>query len=274
MSEELKQDPGFGSSLALLDALGIGPVWVRRELAVEEVQAAHAKGLAQESAAGVPAAPVEARQVITPEPVVAEVKLPVAAPVAQPSVPAARPAPAAWRSPKAREAAGEPPPVAAVDAPAPDFNRMQQARQTGEQLLRFLQDGRPADLLRGMALIPLAFLFDALDGRMGELFGRIRVDAQHRRVDRAGVDGAGMATTISEDEIADTLAINLKGAILTAREGARRMMAQGVTNGRIVLIASITADISLSAASSIAAASSSRSSGVNGSSPKTCVSMK
>jgi NAD(P)-dependent dehydrogenase (short-subunit alcohol dehydrogenase family) len=50
-----------------------------------------------------------------------------------------------------------------------------------------------------------------------------------------------MATTISEEEIEQTLAINLKGAILTAREGARRMIANGVTNGRIVLIASITA---------------------------------
>jgi len=57
----------------------------------------------------------------------------------------------------------------------------------------------------------------------------------------AGVDGAGMATTISEEEIEQTLAINLKGAILTAREGARRMQAHGVTKGRIVLIASITA---------------------------------
>jgi len=57
----------------------------------------------------------------------------------------------------------------------------------------------------------------------------------------AGVDGAGMATTISEEEIEQTLAINLKGAILTAREGAKRMIANGVTNGRIVLIASITA---------------------------------
>jgi NAD(P)-dependent dehydrogenase (short-subunit alcohol dehydrogenase family) len=57
----------------------------------------------------------------------------------------------------------------------------------------------------------------------------------------AGVDGAGMATTISEEEIEHTLAINLKGAILTAREGAKRMMAHGVTKGRIVLIASITA---------------------------------
>jgi NAD(P)-dependent dehydrogenase (short-subunit alcohol dehydrogenase family) len=57
----------------------------------------------------------------------------------------------------------------------------------------------------------------------------------------AGIDGAGMAVDVSEEEIDRTLAVNLKGAILTAREGARRMMAGGVTNGRIVLVASITA---------------------------------
>lgn len=57
----------------------------------------------------------------------------------------------------------------------------------------------------------------------------------------AGVDGAGLMTEMSEQEIERTLAINLKGAILTAREGARRMMAAGVTKGRIVLVASITA---------------------------------
>lgn len=32
--------------------------------------------------------------------------------------------------------------------------------------MHFLQDGQRADLLRGMGLIPLAFLFDALDGRV------------------------------------------------------------------------------------------------------------
>jgi CDP-diacylglycerol--serine O-phosphatidyltransferase len=32
--------------------------------------------------------------------------------------------------------------------------------------MRFLQDGRVDDLLLGMALIPLAFVFDALDGRI------------------------------------------------------------------------------------------------------------
>ena len=57
----------------------------------------------------------------------------------------------------------------------------------------------------------------------------------------AGIDGAGLMTEMPEEEIERTLAINLKGAILTAREGARRMMAAGVTNGRIVLVASITA---------------------------------
>ncbi len=57
----------------------------------------------------------------------------------------------------------------------------------------------------------------------------------------AGVDGNGMATDVPDELIADTLAINLKGAILTAREGAKRMMAAGITNGRIVMIASVTA---------------------------------
>lgn len=101
MNEELKQDPGFGSSLALLDALGIGPVWVRRELAVEEVQAAQAEVPAQETAAAVPAAPVDAPKAIAPEPVAAQSRPPVAAPVVQPSTPAARPAPAAPARPRA-----------------------------------------------------------------------------------------------------------------------------------------------------------------------------
>lgn len=82
---------------------------------------------------------------------------------------------------------------------------------------------READIIAG---------FDAAEAAFGP------VDTV---IANAGVDGAGMATAISEGEIEQTLAINLKGAILTAREGARRMMAQGVTNGRIVLIASITA---------------------------------
>lgn len=57
----------------------------------------------------------------------------------------------------------------------------------------------------------------------------------------AGIECNGMATDVSDDDIANVLAINLKGAMLTAREGAKRMMAAGVTKGRIVVISSITA---------------------------------
>lgn len=83
---------------------------------------------------------------------------------------------------------------------------------------------READIIAG---------FDAAEAAFGGPVDTV--------IANAGVDGAGMATTISEEEIERTLAINLKGAIVTVREGAKRMMAHGVTNGRIVLIASITA---------------------------------
>ena len=83
---------------------------------------------------------------------------------------------------------------------------------------------READIIAG---------FDAAEAAFGGPVDTI--------IANAGVDGAGLATAISEEEIERTLAINLKGAILTAREGAKRMMANGVTNGRIVMIASITA---------------------------------
>ena len=98
------------------------------------------------------------------------------------------------------------------------------AAEIGPQAAAIRMDvAREADIIAG---------FDEADA----IFGKVDTV-----IANAGVDGAGMATTISEDEIANTLAINLKGAILTAREGARRMMAHGITNGRIVLIASITA---------------------------------
>lgn len=83
--------------------------------------------------------------------------------------------------------------------------------------------GREADIIAG---------FDAAEAAFGTIDTVIA---------NAGVDGAGMITAMSEAEIAHTLQVNLTGAILTAREGARRMMAAGVTKGRIVLIASITA---------------------------------
>ena len=83
---------------------------------------------------------------------------------------------------------------------------------------------READIIAG---------FDAAEAAFGTAIDTV--------IANAGVDGAGMITAMSEAEIAQTLAVNLTGAILTAREGARRMMAAGITRGRIVLIASITA---------------------------------
>ncbi|WP_288410185.1 uracil-DNA glycosylase [uncultured Herbaspirillum sp.] len=105
MSEELKQDPGFGSSLALLDALGIGPVWVRRELAVEEAQAV----APQASPPAAPAPDVEVVQSKVVDPVAPAEDVPVkpavnAQPAAKPSAVPARP-----RAPIDEEHAGGPP---------------------------------------------------------------------------------------------------------------------------------------------------------------------
>lgn len=83
---------------------------------------------------------------------------------------------------------------------------------------------READVIAG---------YDAAESAFGTVVDTV--------VANAGIDGAGLATDMTEDAIAHTLNVNLKGTILTAREGARRMIAGGVTKGRIVLIASITA---------------------------------
>ena len=82
---------------------------------------------------------------------------------------------------------------------------------------------READIIAG---------FEAAEAALGSI---------NTVIANAGMDGAGMITEMSEDEIERTLAVNLKGAILTAREGAKRMMAAGERRGRIVMIASITA---------------------------------
>ncbi|KAF1041762.1 MAG: Type-4 uracil-DNA glycosylase [Herbaspirillum frisingense] len=88
MSEELKQESGFGSSLELLDALGIGPVWVRRELAVEEVVAQEApQALAAAEPEAAPA-PAQRPAVRAPVETVPDEALAAAAPA-----PAQRPAP-------------------------------------------------------------------------------------------------------------------------------------------------------------------------------------
>lgn len=62
-------------------------------------------------------------------------------------------------------------------------------------------------------------------------------------VANAGVSPAGSALGISVDDFDLTMSVNLRGAFLTAREGARRMVAGDVGTrgaGRVVLIGSVT----------------------------------
>lgn len=62
-------------------------------------------------------------------------------------------------------------------------------------------------------------------------------------VANAGISKAGSALGLSAEDFDDTMHINLRGTFLTAREGARRMIAKGVGEsgkGRIVLIGSVT----------------------------------
>ncbi|MBU7581019.1 MAG: SDR family oxidoreductase [Porphyrobacter sp.] len=99
------------------------------------------------------------------------------------------------------------------------------AAEIGESAAAVQMDvAREADIIAG---------FDAAEAAFGSPIDPV--------IANAGVDGAGMITAMSEAEIAHTLQVNLTGAILTAREGARRMMAAGVIRGRILLVASITA---------------------------------
>ena len=99
------------------------------------------------------------------------------------------------------------------------------AAEIGENAAAVQMDvARETDIIAG---------FDAAEAAFGSPIDTV--------IANAGVDGAGMITAMSEAEIAHTLQVNLTGAILTAREGARRMMAAGVIRGRILLVASITA---------------------------------
>ena len=77
--------------------------------------------------------------------------------------------------------------------------------------------------------------FDAAEAALGPIDSVIA---------NAGMNSEGMATDVPVEEFTRVLDVNVKGAFLTAREGARRMMAAGSKDsgrGRIVLIASIGA---------------------------------
>lgn len=65
-------------------------------------------------------------------------------------------------------------------------------------------------------------------------------------VANAGVSADGRSTDLAADAVAGLVATNFTGVYLTAREGARRMIAAGFRDdgrGRIVLIGSITAEL-------------------------------
>jgi len=82
MSEHMNAPAAEASSLALLDALGIGPVWIRRELAVEQGVPEVAPEVAQEVAPAAQSAPVAPVAVVAEAtPVLAEAA-PCAAPAA------------------------------------------------------------------------------------------------------------------------------------------------------------------------------------------------
>ena len=60
----------------------------------------------------------------------------------------------------------------------------------------------------------------------------------------AGMNNEGLAVEVTADAFDQVMALNVRGVFLTAREGARRMMAAGSRDsrrGRVVLISSIGA---------------------------------
>jgi NAD(P)-dependent dehydrogenase (short-subunit alcohol dehydrogenase family) len=82
-----------------------------------------------------------------------------------------------------------------------------------------------------------AAAFDAAERRFGT------VDTV---VANAGISGAGRSTDLAGDTIRAVIDTNLLGVFLTAREAAGRLIASGSRereNGRIVLIGSITAEM-------------------------------
>jgi len=66
----------------------------------------------------------------------------------------------------------------------------------------------------------------------------------HTVIANAGINAQGLATNLTVEDFDRIMAVNVRGAFLTAREGARRMVAAGSRDGqwaRIVLISSIGA---------------------------------
>lgn len=119
---------------------------------------------------------------------------------------------------------------------------------------RVVLGARRADLLQGLtdeieraggAALPVAMdvtdeasIIHAYDAA-AERFGPVDTV-----IANAGLNVAGSSLGIAADAFDRIVAVNLRGVFLTAREGARRMVAAGSAergDGRIVLISSITA---------------------------------
>lgn len=58
-------------------------------------------------------------------------------------------------------------------------------------------------------------------------------------VANAGMNARGLATDIAMADFDQVMGVNLRGVFLTAREGAKRMIAGGTGAGRVILIASM-----------------------------------
>lgn len=116
------------------------------------------------------------------------------------------------------------------------------ARRTDrtETLAAALRDGGHKALAVPMDVTDEASVISAYDAAEAE-FGT--VDAI---IANAGMSGGGRSTDVDARRVQAVIDTNLLGVYLTAREGAKRLIAAGSRekeNGRIVLIGSITAEL-------------------------------
>jgi NAD(P)-dependent dehydrogenase (short-subunit alcohol dehydrogenase family) len=111
----------------------------------------------------------------------------------------------------------------------------------------------------GGAVHPVAMdVTDAASVAAGFASGAAALGPIDGVVANAGIAIDGPALEVSAADLDATLATNVRGVMLTAQEGARRMIAEGTggrEGGRIVLVSSVTADRMVSPALAAYAAS-------------------
>jgi NAD(P)-dependent dehydrogenase (short-subunit alcohol dehydrogenase family) len=105
-------------------------------------------------------------------------------------------------------------------------------------VVRVIEDGGGAALAVPMDVTDEASVIAAYDA------GAARFGPVDTVIANAGMNIAGPALDVDADAIDAVMAVNVRGVFLTAREGARRMIAAGspeTKRGRVVIISSITA---------------------------------